>query len=384
MQCNIIFTWIKAHIGLENNEKVDQLAKDSIFSGEETLNDIGLQECKTTTETIAIIKACQYAENKNLKQINILSDSLSDLASFSSQLDENFVICNIIFTWIKAHIGLENNEKVDQLAKDSIFSGEETLNDIGLQECKTTTETIAIIKACQYAENKNLKQINILSDSLSDLASFSSQLDENFVICNIIFTWIKAHIGLENNEKVDQLAKDSIFSGEETLNDIGLQECKTTSKTRLHDNWKLQWNQYCINFPTRLAQSVQALISTGIFFTFMLQYYVPLDITWRRMQPYVPKEKENLVQVIWRTITVSFIVGIAAAAGDKLGPLIDVMGAIFFSTLGIFIPATLDIVLYWKTWGRFYWILLTDFLLMGVFVFGLTAGTYYAVLNFMV
>uniref|UniRef100_A0A6P7FH85 Uncharacterized protein LOC114327969 n=1 Tax=Diabrotica virgifera virgifera TaxID=50390 RepID=A0A6P7FH85_DIAVI len=91
-----------------------------------------------------------------------------------------------------------------------------------------SSETIAIIKACQYTENKNLKPINILSDSLSVsvLKSLSSQLDENSVNvnpyikelkillsnlttmqCNIVFTWIKAHIGLENNEKVDQLEK---------------------------------------------------------------------------------------------------------------------------------------------------------------------------------
>ncbi|XP_050501005.1 protein PFC0760c-like [Diabrotica virgifera virgifera] len=105
----------------------------------------------------------------------------------------------------------------------------------------------------KQSDNKNISVV---------LKSFSSQLDENSVNvnpyikelkillsnlttmqCNIVLTWIKAHIGLENNEKVDQLEKKSILSGEETLNDIVLQEC--ISKTRLHDNWKLQWNQYC-------------------------------------------------------------------------------------------------------------------------------------------
>uniref|UniRef100_A0A6P7GUY4 Transcription termination factor 2 n=1 Tax=Diabrotica virgifera virgifera TaxID=50390 RepID=A0A6P7GUY4_DIAVI len=87
-----------------------------------------------------------------------------------------------------------------------------------------SAETIAIIKACQYADNHDIKKINILSDSLSVLKSFSSQLNANSVSSNpfivdlkilisdltsrqfnIIFTWVKAHIGLQNNEKVDDL-----------------------------------------------------------------------------------------------------------------------------------------------------------------------------------
>lgn len=135
---------------------------------------------------------------------------------------------------------------------------------------------------------------------------------------------------------------------------------------------------YCF----RLAQVVQASISLAIFFTFMLQYYVPIDITWRRLEPYIPKDKQNIVQILWRILTVSFIVGVAAAAGDHLGPLIDLLGAVFFSTLGLFIPTFLDIIVHWKKWGKFNWILVKDLLLIFFFLFGLSSGTYYAVLNF--
>ncbi|CAH1100601.1 unnamed protein product [Psylliodes chrysocephalus] len=131
-----------------------------------------------------------------------------------------------------------------------------------------------------------------------------------------------------------------------------------------------------------LAQVVQASISLAIFFTFMLQYYVPIDITWRRLEPYIPKDKQNIVQILWRILTVSFIVGVAAAAGDHLGPLIDLLGAVFFSTLGLFIPTFLDIIVHWKKWGKFNWILVKDLLLIFFFLFGLSSGTYYAVLNF--
>ncbi|CAH1174127.1 unnamed protein product [Phaedon cochleariae] len=138
------------------------------------------------------------------------------------------------------------------------------------------------------------------------------------------------------------------------------------------------------NLPSKeiLAQVVQLCISLAIFFTFMLQYYVPIDITWRRLEPHVPKQRQQVAQVVLRTLTVTFIVGVAAAAGNHLGPLIDLLGAIFFSTLGLFIPSLLDIVVNWKDWGRWHWILVKDLLLLVFFLFGFVTGTYFAVLNF--
>ncbi|KAG5876954.1 hypothetical protein JTB14_017191 [Gonioctena quinquepunctata] len=49
------------------------------------------------------------------------------------------------------------------------------------------------------------------------------------------------------------------------------------------------------NLPSQdvLAQVVQACISIAIFFTFMLQYYVPIDITWRRLSPTCPKKNKT-------------------------------------------------------------------------------------------
>ncbi|CAG9865448.1 unnamed protein product [Phyllotreta striolata] len=131
-----------------------------------------------------------------------------------------------------------------------------------------------------------------------------------------------------------------------------------------------------------LAQVVQAAISLAIFFTFMLQYYVPIDITWRRIAPHVPPERHDLVQIGWRTLTVTFIVGVAAAAGDHLGPLIDLMGAVFFSTLGLFVPSLLDILVHWKDWGAHNWVLVRDLMLIVFYLFGLVFGTYFAVMNF--
>ncbi|XP_048517035.1 proton-coupled amino acid transporter-like protein CG1139 isoform X2 [Dendroctonus ponderosae] len=130
------------------------------------------------------------------------------------------------------------------------------------------------------------------------------------------------------------------------------------------------------------AQIVQASISIAVFFTFMLQFYVPLDITWNRIKHRIPENRHNISQILLRTGLVIFVTGIAAAGGEHLGVLIDLVGAIFFSTLGLFVPALIEIIVDWdEGWGRFQWRLIKDVLIMTLAVFGLVSGSYYAALE---
>lgn len=131
------------------------------------------------------------------------------------------------------------------------------------------------------------------------------------------------------------------------------------------------------------AQVVQACISAAVFFTFMLQFYVPMDITWRNIKDRIPEERHNLSQVIMRTTCVCFVVGVAAAAGHHLDALIDLVGALFLSTLGLVVPAILDIVVKWKNWGYFNWILFKDVILIIFGLFGTISGSYFAINNFL-
>ncbi|CAG9865447.1 unnamed protein product [Phyllotreta striolata] len=138
------------------------------------------------------------------------------------------------------------------------------------------------------------------------------------------------------------------------------------------------------NLPSNeiLAQVVQAAISSAVFFTFMLQFYVPTDIVWRKIEPLVSRERRDLAQVLTRTGLVVFIVAIGAAAGHHLDALIDLAGSIFLSTLGFLIPAVLDIVINWEDWGRWNYILVKDLLISAFSLFGLVSGTYFAILEF--
>ncbi|KAJ8922891.1 hypothetical protein NQ315_007927 [Exocentrus adspersus] len=129
------------------------------------------------------------------------------------------------------------------------------------------------------------------------------------------------------------------------------------------------------------AQVVQVSISLAVFFTFMLQFYVPIDITWRRIKDRIPEKRHNITQIGLRTGAVIFITAIAASAGHHLDSLIDLVGAIFLSTLGLLVPAFIDIVVNWGNWGFQRWVLYKDILIMAISLFGLFSGSYYAILN---
>ncbi|KAL3265817.1 hypothetical protein HHI36_010014 [Cryptolaemus montrouzieri] len=136
------------------------------------------------------------------------------------------------------------------------------------------------------------------------------------------------------------------------------------------------------NLPNEnLAMAAKGCISAAVFFTFMLQFYVPMEISWRNMHDYFSPKYYNIIQIIWRIIAVIFITVIALSVPD-LTTIIDLVGAIFFSTLGLFIPAVLDIIVNWDDGlGCFNWRLYKNLFIMFIAVFALCSGTYFAVDN---
>lgn len=78
----------------------------------------------------------------------------------------------------------------------------------------------------------------------------------------------------------------------------------------------------------------QILIAIAILFTFGLQFYVPMDILWRKMSHTVPVQHHNLVQISLRTGIICVMGGVAMAV-PNLEPFIGLVGAIFFSILGM-------------------------------------------------
>ncbi|XP_019764767.1 proton-coupled amino acid transporter-like protein pathetic isoform X2 [Dendroctonus ponderosae] len=130
------------------------------------------------------------------------------------------------------------------------------------------------------------------------------------------------------------------------------------------------------------AQIAQGAIGISVFFSFMLQFYIPTDIMWKRLRSKIPEQKHNVSQIWLRIIMVAVVTAIAIAGGEDLGSLIDLVGAIFFSSLGFLVPAVLDIIANVEEgWGRCHWKLLKNLFIIFLALFALVSGSYYAILD---
>uniref|UniRef100_A0A1L8DEV4 Putative amino acid transporter n=1 Tax=Nyssomyia neivai TaxID=330878 RepID=A0A1L8DEV4_9DIPT len=131
-----------------------------------------------------------------------------------------------------------------------------------------------------------------------------------------------------------------------------------------------------LNLPQTdvIAQVAQILIAIAILFTFGLQFYVPMDILWRKIQHRIPKERHNLTQVVLRT-GIILICSAVAAAVPNLEPFIALVGALFFSTLGLLVPAIVETVFRWPHVGPFKLILVKNIIVGAFALFALVAGS---------
>lgn len=78
-------------------------------------------------------------------------------------------------------------------------------------------------------------------------------------------------------------------------------------------------------------------------------------------------------------------VGCLAIAVPNLGPIISLVGAVFFSLLGLFCPAVIELATYMDGWegglGPFKWLLYKDAAVIVFSIIGLLFGTYASVLE---
>ncbi|XP_058827303.1 proton-coupled amino acid transporter-like protein CG1139 [Topomyia yanbarensis] len=136
-----------------------------------------------------------------------------------------------------------------------------------------------------------------------------------------------------------------------------------------------------LNLPTDdvLSKVAQLLIAVAILFTFGLQFYVPMDILWRKVQEKIPKDKHNISQIAIRTGIMILMGGVALAVPD-LEPFIGLVGAIFFSSLGLLVPCVVETVFLWPNeLGMFKWILVKNIIFGAFAIFALVAGSYVSI-----
>lgn len=119
-----------------------------------------------------------------------------------------------------------------------------------------TAELYAIKEALKYAISSNANKYMILTDSFSAIQGLSKLLDENsiiveinnllFVLSNqnkdICFVWIPSHVGIQGNERVDELARLAANTSSD-CHTLTSSDFTNMIKQKLLCSWSTEWLQ---------------------------------------------------------------------------------------------------------------------------------------------
>jgi len=138
-----------------------------------------------------------------------------------------------------------------------------------------------------------------------------------------------------------------------------------------------------LNLPDELlAQSVKVMIAVAIFFTYALQFYVPLEIIWKACKHRFTSSP-NLAEYTIRAVIVAGSVVVAILV-PNLGPFISLVGAVCLSFLGLMFPSIVEIVVFWDVpggLGRGNWVIWKNVLVIAFGFVGFLTGTYTSLLE---
>lgn len=121
------------------------------------------------------------------------------------------------------------------------------------------------------------------------------------------------------------------------------------------------------------------MIAVAIFFTYSLQFYVPMEIIWKNVKQAFGARK----LAVEYSIRIAIIIGTVAVAiaVPNLGGFISLVGAVCLSTLGLIFPAVIDLITFYDEpgLGRYNWRLWKNLFLIGFGLLGFVTGTYVSI-----
>ncbi|XP_068912540.1 proton-coupled amino acid transporter-like protein pathetic isoform X3 [Tenebrio molitor] len=128
-----------------------------------------------------------------------------------------------------------------------------------------------------------------------------------------------------------------------------------------------------------LGQSVKLMIAVAVFFTYALQFYVPMEIIWKSLKSLFVS-RPNLSEYAIRISLVCATVVIAICI-PVLDEFISLVGAVCLSMLGLIFPAIIELVTFYERpgLGRFNWKLYKSLFLISFGLLGFATGTYVSI-----
>ncbi|KAJ0179451.1 hypothetical protein K1T71_005163 [Dendrolimus kikuchii] len=104
------------------------------------------------------------------------------------------------------------------------------------------------------------------------------------------------------------------------------------------------------------AICAKCFITLSIFLTYPIHFYVLVDIFTKYTEPHIKGKYRNAIQIISRAFFVCFCGGVGIAL-PLLEQIINIVGSLFYSILGLIIPGIIETVFRWDNLGKFKWIL---------------------------
>ncbi|XP_045459723.1 proton-coupled amino acid transporter-like protein pathetic [Melitaea cinxia] len=114
-------------------------------------------------------------------------------------------------------------------------------------------------------------------------------------------------------------------------------------------------------------------IALSIFFTYPLQFFVVFDIIKKYTDGCIKDKYRTSIDIVSRSLGVCFCVGIGIAL-PLLEQIINIVGACFYSILGLIIPGIIETVFRWQNLGKYNWILWKNILIVLFGVGSLISG----------
>lgn len=123
-------------------------------------------------------------------------------------------------------------------------------------------------------------------------------------------------------------------------------------------------------------------IAVAIFFTYALQFYVPMEIIWKNVRGHFSESNKNMGEYAIRVIIVVGTVATAIAI-PNIGPFISLIGAVCLSTLGLIFPSLIEIITYYERpgFGKYQWVLWKNILLITFGIIGFFTGSYVSIIE---
>lgn len=124
------------------------------------------------------------------------------------------------------------------------------------------------------------------------------------------------------------------------------------------------------------------MIAVAIFFTYALQFYVPMDIIWKALKNNFSANRQNFANYSIR-ICLIFLTVVLAILIPNLGGFISLVGAVCLSMLGLIFPAVIDLITFYEEpgLGRFNWRLYKNLFLIFFGLIGFLTGTYVSIIE---